>query len=469
MRASRLALGFRALVIVVGAGAGARAEGPPSEGAAKTTDATLLRTVVISARPADKALRDAPLVARAHQLDLILSDAVQDLGLTLDLSEPLESEEAELADIDLIARATKSRRLVVYPSIDARGSELVVRLVVATPGSKVALVRTEAVKVAELAVRAVVMLRDVMAVKTSPASPEGQLAKADRPVPPAALVVPARSAGRFTLAFNSALFGGFVGYSVQRGSGSDDPRLLFPLLALGTGVGLGASAIIAEEWDVGLGDAWYLSAAAWWPALSGLALARSRQEVDPPTEYGFAVVGALSGLGLATTSLVLGGGMSQGGALLTHSGGAVGTLLGGLTEVAVRGDLEGATPFRGIGYGAAAGVLLAGTLAVKLDIEPSRVLVIDLGAGLGGLAGAAVTSPFIFRERTPAGDRSFVLATMGGAVAGGVAAWLWSGRSSAAKADLPFAAPYAGVIATSTTPSGRTEPALGIGVSGALP
>ena len=108
------------------------------------------------------------------------------------------------------------------------------------------------------------------------------------------------------------------------GTGSDNPRLLFPLMALGTGLGLGAWAIVAEEWDVGLGDAWYMSAAAWWPALAGLLVARGRSEPNPPTEYSYAVVGALSGLSLATTSLALGGGMGEGGAVLTHSGGAFG-------------------------------------------------------------------------------------------------------------------------------------------------
>src|SRR5262249_2815085 len=159
-------------------------------------------------------------------------------------------------------------------------------------------------KSSELALRATVMLRDIVNARAAAAPSETAPSRTDRVEPPPGLAVRARSQGRAILAFNSALFGGFVGYSVQRSSGSDDPRLLFPLLALGTGVGLGASAIVAEEWDVGLGDAWFLSAAAWWPALSGLLIAKSRDKADPATEDSFALVGALGGLGLATTSLI---------------------------------------------------------------------------------------------------------------------------------------------------------------------
>jgi hypothetical protein len=430
-------------------------------------EVSLLRTVIVSgpepAAGARPSAREASFVAKAHQLDLALSDALQDFGLTLDLSERANENDQELTDVELVTRATKSGRWIVYPTLDVRGGDLTFRLAGVAPGSKIVFVRTEVVKPNELALRATVMLRDLVTARQAAVSAgEATPGRVDR-VEPAPLAVRARSLGRATLAFNSALFGAFVGYSVQRSSGSDDPRLLFPLLALGTGIGLGASAIVAEEWDVGLGDAWFLSAAAWWPALSGLMLARSRERSEPSTEPSFALVGAVSGLGLATTSLVLVGGMSQGGALMTHSGGAFGTLLGGMTELAVRGSTEGDAPYRGLGYGAGIGVVLAGTVATFVDIEPSRVLAIDLGAGLGGLAGAAATSPFIFRERTSSGDRAFLIATMGATAAGGVAAWLWT-RKTPARTSWPSAVPYAGVVAESWDRS----PVLGVGLSGPI-
>jgi hypothetical protein len=434
---------------------------PPRPG----NEVSLLRTVIVGlsdtqgTRPTP---RETSFVAKAHQLDLVLSDALQDFGLTLDLSERAAEGDHELTDLELVARATKGARWVVYPTLDVRGGDMVLRIAGVPPGSKVVFVRTENVKPNELALRATVMLRDLVTAR--PTASSGEPSRGDQVEPVPALAVRARSQGRATLAFNAALFGGFVGYSVQRSSGSDDPRLLFPLLALGTGIGLGASAIVAEEWDVGIGDAWFLSAAAWWPALSGLFLAKSREHTETATEPSFALVGALSGLGLATTSLVFVGGMSQGGALMTHSGGAFGTLLGGMTELAFRGSTEGAVPYRGLGYGAGAGVIVAGTVATFVDIEPSRVLAIDLGAGLGGLAGAAATSPFIFRERSAAGDRAFLIATMGATAAGGVAAWFWT-RKTPARTAWTSATPYAGVVAESWDRS----PVFGIGLRGPIP
>jgi hypothetical protein len=342
--------------------------------------------------------------------------------------------------------------------------------VAVAPGSKVAVVRTEVVRTADLAVRAVVMLRDVMAVRPPVGAGDSSHRPSERVEAPHAFAIPARSQGRSVLALNGAFFGGFIGYSVQRGSGSDDPRLLFPLMALGTGLGLGASTIVAEEWDVGLGDAWYLSAAAWWPALSGLFLARGRVDADPSTEYGFALIGALSGLGLATTSLAVGGGMGEGGALMTHSGGAYGTFLGAMTELAIRGEATlKDPPYRGLGFGAGIGVVLAGAAAIRNDIEPSRVLAIDLGAGLGGLAGAAATSPFIFRQRTPNDDRAFLLTTMGCTLAGGVGAYLFTRKPPPTKAAGPVVVPYAGPIGESIAPSGARAPVLGVALSGVLP
>jgi hypothetical protein len=460
----------------------AMAADAPSEAPASPPDASrtggevlLLRTVVVGASDAASSgkvvSRESQTAARARQLDLTLSDAAQDLGFTLDLSERATQDDRELTDLEVIARAAKGSRWVVYPSIDTRSSDMIVRLLAIAPGSKLAVVRTETVKGADLSVRAVVMLRDVMVSRSAPAAGEGARRPPDRAEAPTALATPARSQGRSVLALNGALFGSFIGYSLQRGSGGDDPRLLFPLMALGTGLGLGASTIVAEEWDVGLGDAWYLSAAAWWPSLSGLFLARSRTDSDPSTEYSYALIGALSGLGLATTSLAVGGGMSQGGSLLTHSGGAFGNLLGAMTELTIRGEatLKGDLPYRGLGYGTGIGVVLAGAAAVRNDIEASRVLTIDLGAGLGGLAGAAVTSPFIFRQRTAAGDRAFLVTTMACTLAGGAGAYWFTRKPPPAKAAAPFVFPYAGPIGESVAPSGARAPVMGVAVSGTMP
>lgn len=337
------------------------------------------------------------------------------------------------------------------------------RIVAVPPRSKLALVRSERVKPGELAVRAVVMLRDLMVSDAARAT--ASPAARDEPAPGAATVArPARSAGRAVLAINGAALGGFVGYSVQRASGSDDPRLLYPLMALGTGFGVGASMIVAEEWDVGVGDAWYLSAAAWWPAASGLLIAAGR-DVQPVTDrWSWGLVGATAGLGLGTTSLALGGPMSEGGALLTHSGAALGLTLGGLTELAIDGSTEAPTPYRGLGWGAAAGVVLAGTTARFATVSPARVLSADIGAALGGLGGAALTSPFLFGHRSDARDRVFLGTTAAATVAGGITGFVLGGRASSGAAEN--GAPWAGPMGVSQGPRGEAVPAFGVGWRG---
>ena len=140
---------------------------------------------------------------------------------------------------------------------------------------------------------------------------------------------------------------------MQRASGSDDPRLLYTLLAVGAGIGLGGAIIVAEEWDVGVGDAWSLVSGAWWPTLASHLLYEGRfGDLPGDTALGaerwsFGLIGGTTGLALATLGLTLGG-MSEGGALLAHSGGGLGLVLGGLTELAVRGDIY-RVPFAGMG------------------------------------------------------------------------------------------------------------------------
>ena len=100
-----------------------------------------------------------------------------------------------------------------------------------------------------------------------------------------------------------------------------------------------------------------------------------------------------------------------------------------MTELAIRGNATRRPPHRGLGYGAGIGVVLAGSAAIRNDIEPSRVLASIWARGSVG-SRAAATSPFIFRERTKAGDRTFVVSTMAATVAEGLAAWLWTGSNS---------------------------------------
>jgi hypothetical protein len=278
------------------------------------------------------------------------------------------------------------------------------------------------------------------------------------------MMSPLRSQGRSVLAINSALFGGFLAYSVQRSSGSDDPRVLWPLLALGSGIGIGSALLVAEEWDVTTGNAWFLSAGAWWGAASGIFIANGRHV--PLTErYAWGVGGGLFGLGLATVALVKNK-MDDGDAMIAHSGGGVGLLWGALGELIYRGTTTGVTPYTGMGYGSAIGLVAAGVLATRVTVPPGRVLLIDAGVGIGALAGAALASPLIFENITEGKNRGFLTATLGGSIAGGVVSLILTRKMSAPSTTSRVpGSPYAGVIGASATPEGAV-PAYGIGWRG---
>lgn len=409
---------------------------------------------------------DGPIAARAQELDSVLTDALQELGFTLDLSDRTGGLPLVPSETELLLRAQEAGAFIIAPRIEAQGGDYLVRLLVATPDSAVLRLRVERTEEGELPVRAAVMLRDLTVGKRGAAATPMAASLPVEPARPWALAVPARSEGRATLALNAAIFGGFVGYSIQRSSGSEDPRLLYPLMALGTGMGLGASMIIAEEWDVGIGDAWYLSAGTWWPAAAGFLIAEGRGVTPSSERFSYALAGAGAGIGLATFALTFRG-MGEGGALLAHSGGAFGTVLGGLTELAVRGSTDAGTPNLGMGYGAAGGVLLAGALATQISAPSARVLGLDIGGGLGGLGGAAITSPFLFGRRTEGRERTFLVTTMAGTVVGGTIGWLVA-PSVSSSARGAGSAPMAGVIGASQAKDGSPVPILGMGWRGEL-
>lgn len=402
---------------------------------------------------------DGALMKRARELNVLLRDAAQDLGLVVALasSEPVPAAEDE----QLVARSQERDAWQVSPRLALDNDEFVLRVVVVPARSKVALVRVERVEAADLDVRAVVMLRDlVRAGQGQSCAP----AAAEAPPTEAPSKERTRSPGRAILAVNAATFGGFIGYALQKSSGSDDARLTYPLLALGAGIGLGTALIVAEEWDVGVGDAWYLSAAAVWPTVGGLLLARG-YDVEPESDrYAYGLAAGLGGLTLGSFALTFRG-MGEGGAAVAHSGGALGLGLGAATELAIEGTTSH-TPDKGMGYGAMAGVVIGGVLGTQLQVPASQVLMVDLGAGLGALSAAAVASPLLFGDPTEGRERAWVIATMGGAGVGAALAF-WATRSSA-EAALPKASrmlPYAGVVAHSHVPEGAV-PAYGLGWAG---
>jgi len=378
---------------------------------------------------------DASVEALLPKLDQLVADAVQDSGLTLTLASR-DSREVP-SDASLVRRAQES--WVVLPTLERRPRSLRLRITAVRPGTRVLLTRSEASSPDDLDVRVAVMMRDLFQ-SWEQASPVSAAS-----APPSADVEARepRSSGRAVLALNAAVFGGFVGYSIQAASGPSDERLVYPLVALGTGVGLGASMLVADEWDVSVGDAWFLSAGLWWPASSGWLIA-AQNKVPRDDRYVYGAVAGAAGVGLAAATMSLTH-VSDGDAALAHTGGAFGMGLGGLTQLFVRGSTK-KTPLGGMGYGSAIGTLGAGVFATQIEVKASRVLLIDLGATLGALTGAAAGSPLLLVDEDESKPRT--RAWLGGIFAGtllGAGIGWWSTRKtdtgglSRALPALPYA------------------------------
>jgi hypothetical protein len=145
--------------------------------------------------------------------------------------------------------------------------------------------------------------------------------------------------------------------------------------------------------------------------------------------------------------------IKEGDAALAHSGGVLGMGLGGLTQLFVQGKTS-ETPIGGMGYGAALGTLGAGVLATQLDVRASRVLLIDLGATLGALTGAAAASPLLLvnEEESKPRTRLWLGGIFAGSVLGAGIGW-WSTRK--AKPDRPRPASLPALPYAIATPEGR--------------
>lgn len=396
------------------------------------SDVTLLPAELEPA-PGRTPAEEERLRRAAAIVDATLRDTVADLGLQLDPTpravEPIGAKPAA--------------QWLVAPRLSLSGQRVTLRLVAAAPGSRVELAREERFegeRIASLEVRTVVMLRELYEAgrraEQEPRPAPELRSPLEPPAPP--------SSGRAVLALNSAALGGYFGFTMQRASGSRDTRLVYPLVALGAGLGLGASLLVADEWDVSYGDAWYLAAGAWWPAGAGLLLADA-YGVEPQYRFTYSLIAAMGGAGLATAGIA-GRGMTEGDSVLAHSGGAFGALFGAMVEMGYRGDTSGSLE-RGLGWGAASGVIALGAIATQVDLPASRVLLLDLATSLGGLAGAAAASPLLPVEESDVTRTRLWLASAGaGAIAGGIVGWIITSADEPHAAFRLPALPYASVL-----------------------
>jgi hypothetical protein len=405
--------------------------------------------VVLPAAPAARALPDAELDELFPRLDRLATEAAQDLGFSLALVP--RKERSVPSDEQLVVQAHES--WVVLPTLEREGRGIRIKLVALSPGSHVLLTRSELSSSEDLDVRVAVMMRDLLQLRLAPSEkPKETLPLADdQETAP-------RSAGRAVLALNSAVFGGYLGYSIQAASGSADERLVYPLAALGTGIGLGASMLVADEWDISVGGAWFLSAGLWWPTSTAQLLA-ANHGVRKSERHVYSVVSGTAGAALAVAAMTLSD-IDEGDAALVHSGGALGLGLGGLTQLFLEGRTK-QTPSGGMGYGGAIGALGAGVLATQVQVRPSRVLFVDVGATLGALAGAAAGSPLLLvdEDETKGRTRAWLGSIFTGTVVGAGLGWLATSKASSPgpRAALP-ALPYA--FATPEAQGARFETGL---------
>jgi hypothetical protein len=429
------------------------------------------------------------LFERAQELEDTLRDAVQDLGFTLYVADPGPAQ-GHTRDQDLVERAAHAAARgarnegeegtwVVSPRIEsAGGGQYVVRIVVVAPRAHELRVRVETVAREAVSVRGLVMLRDMLSRDSAAAASQEWRREQAAGGTAQGIMSPLRSQGRAVLAASAGLFGAFTAFALQRASGSEDPRVLYPLLALGTGIGIGGALLVADEWDVSSGDAWYLTAGAAWAAGAGFLIAAGHNVQPLQDRYAWGVGGGLAGLALATVALTRNA-MDDGDALLAHSGGALGLLLGGAVDAIGRGSTA-STPYTGMGYGSALGLVAAGALAGYVHVSPSRVLLVDLGAGGGALVGAAAASPLIFQNQTPGNTRGWLSASVAGSLAGGLLTW-WLTRepregpppAPGGRSPSRWGTPTAGLIGVAVTPpwtraTARDAPIYGIGWSGTM-
>jgi hypothetical protein len=392
----------------------------------------------------------------AAELDETVREGVEDLGLT-----PLPPPPATTPVTDEALVATPPASWVFAPRLEFDGEKVRVRVVAVPPGSRVELAREEEftnTTLETLDVRTVVMLRDLFETggqtgRTAAAVATSRPSLEEPAAPP--------SSGRSVLALNAAVLGGYVGFTIQKASGSADARLVYPLVALGAGLGIGASLLVADEWNITSGDAWYLAAGMWWMGASGFLLADA-YGAKPDDRYLYGLAGAGVGITLGAAAIAMHP-VSEGDAVLAHSGGAFGGLLGAMTDAAIQGETSGSLK-RGIGWGTGVGVLVGGALATQVDISPSRALLIDLSASLGALGGAAIASPLLLvNDSSPDRTRVWLGSAALGTVAGGVIGWYITAPAAKGSSSPPTAAtflPYA-----SPAPSGK---GMTLGLTGAF-
>jgi hypothetical protein len=411
--------------------------------------------------PANPPAAAAPADAIAARVAAALEEGAIDLDIDARVvpSDQLDRALADRARSGAVPPPGMKAPWLVGYRLTPQGGLQRLEVTAVPPDSSVRRVTVDVLEESRLELRAMVLLREAVHIEPPTEKPSVPQEKKETAPP---------SSGRAGLALNGALLGGYIGVSLQQASDSEDDRLLYPLAALGVGLGLGASMLVADEWNITTEDAWYISAGLLWPAASGSLIAAS-YDVEPEHRYLYGLSGAAAGMTLASIAVARGG-VHTGSSAIAHSGGAFGMGLGALTQGIIEGNLEDA-PLRGMGYGTGIGVLTAGIAATRIEASPSRVLLVDLAALLGGLTGGAVATPLLLTDDVTDARRrlwfgAVGFGTLAGATLGLLATDDYEAPTATASA-LEHAHPYAGVIGSSVRGT-EQAPIYGGGLAGAF-
>ena len=355
---------------------------------------------------------EGSVYARAQELDATLRDAVQDLGFTLDVADPGPSM-GRARDLDMIERAKHSARRGRARRRGHLGRQRRGSSRSAATRSSCASSSCRRRAAAPRARRAVARRGRLRARPRPPARsarhdarPRRETRARGRRSPPARrscrrCARKAAPCSRRTPRSSAR----YVAFSIQRASGSDDPRLLYPLLTLGTGIGLGSALLVAEEWNVGTGDAWTLVRRRVVGRRAGARSSRTdgRCSRSPIATRG-ASAAVSSGIGLATFAAHARARPTRATPFSSTPAPRSGSASARSATSSTAASSNETPVHRRRATARRSASSRGGTLATFVQVSPSRVLLIDLGAGLGAAAGAAAREPARLRELSPDED-----------------------------------------------------------------
>jgi hypothetical protein len=423
-------------VLVVGGRAQAQ-PAPPARPSADVAQTPAPPSPVEAPEPAAEAVTPAPALTGTatvaaessdilQRLDQVLIEAAADLGLHTAALLPAAQD---LSPASVEARlTTRSAPWVVQPVLERQAQGYTLRLWARGNDPRLQVLSVP-LNESDLEVTAISALRRV----TSPLKGNTEAPKltAIEPKPTSS------SQGLPILGATGVIVGGYLGFALERvGHNPQKPGLVYPIIALGAGIGFGTAMIICGEWDISTGEAWYLSAATLWPTAAATLIATYPHKSPSGSDYSYGFVGTFAGLALGTLALQKRE-PSETDAILVNSGGFFGGILGGVAQRIVD-PLDGNQPFLGAGIGIASGVLATGLISLSMDQMPwERVVYADLGAALGALSGAALASPFLAGRRIDGKENRLWAASAGaGLLLGATLGVLLAPSSSASPSKL---------------------------------